>query len=73
MQQWKSVASSALLPCVFNTFLILRIIVLHMPIVFFEFIIYLNLRLLVEIEGHFKMPSHQGWRIMQGSLNVRAR
>ncbi|WP_070400233.1 phytanoyl-CoA dioxygenase family protein [Hydrogenophaga sp. PML113] len=42
---------------------------LAMPIVCVKPIIYFNSRHLAKIEGHYKTPSHQDWRSMQGSLN----
>lgn len=48
---------------------LLRGLGLTMPIVCVKPIIYFNSRHLAKIEGHFKTPSHQDWRSMQGSLN----
>ena len=42
---------------------------LEEPIVCVKPIIYFNSRHIAKIEGHYKTPSHQDWRSMQGSLN----
>lgn len=39
------------------------------PVLCVKPIIYFNSRNLAKIEAHFKTPSHQDWRSMQGSLN----